>query len=260
MRTKLIAAVVTTSITLGIGWYVVAQETFPFGPLPLFAPNSVLTSQQLNAIVERINAMIAFVENDLDDAPQEIVVNCPTDSLAVALHNADDGDTIKISGTCSEPVTIFKDGLTLDGQGTAIIDGGGGFAQQNVLQGVITIAGARNVTIKNLTIQNGPDGVLAGRGATVVLDHVAAQDNADDGIQVEETSTAELINCTALRNGGRGVAVDDSHVTISNSTITGNGTDVSAFFGARLTLHSNTIGTITCEPTVLSRGTTLCPL
>ena len=61
MRTKLIAFVVAISITLGIGWYVVAQETFPFAPLPLFSPNTVLTSNQLNEIVKHINAIIEFI-------------------------------------------------------------------------------------------------------------------------------------------------------------------------------------------------------
>ena len=143
MRTKLIAAVVTIGITLVIGWYVVAQETFPFGPLPLFAPNSVLTSQQLNEMVNRINAIIEFLNKDLADAPKEIVVNCPTDSLVAALTNANPGDTLKVNGTCAELVTIFKDGLILDGQGTAIIDGGGGFIPPPTLtgfsEGVITI-------------------------------------------------------------------------------------------------------------------------
>ena len=64
--------VVAISI-LGIGWYVVAYETFPFAPLPLFSPNTVLTSNQLNEIVKRINAIIEFINTDLTDAPKEIV-------------------------------------------------------------------------------------------------------------------------------------------------------------------------------------------
>ena len=65
----------------------------------------------------------------------------------------------------------------------------------------------RGRTIKNLTVQNGPDGVLARHGAAVILDHVTAQDNADDGIQTDETSTAQITNCTVLHNGNDGILV-----------------------------------------------------
>ena len=99
MRTKLIASVVALGSVLAIGWYVAAQATFPFGPLPLFSPNTVLTANQLNEMVQRINAIIEVINNNLANAPKEIVVNCPTDSLANALDNANEGDTIKLSGT-----------------------------------------------------------------------------------------------------------------------------------------------------------------
>jgi hypothetical protein len=216
MRTKLIAAVVTISIALGMGWYVVAQETFPFGPLPLFSPNTVLTSNQLNEIVKRINAIIESINKDLVDAPQEIVVNCPIDSLAAALARANNGDTIKISGTCTETVTISKDGLTLDGQGTTTIDGGDGS------QPVIDIISARGVTIRNLTVHNGLRGIHARQGAAVVLEGVAAQDNAGDGIRIDEHSTARIINGTALQNGQDGIFVARSSSAILAGTIVSN--------------------------------------
>jgi hypothetical protein len=44
------------------------------------------------------------------------------------------------------------------------------------------------------------------------------------------------------------------------STITDNSTfDVDLAFGTRATFDGVTIGTITCDATVLSRGTTVCP-
>ena len=45
----------------------------------------------------------------------------------------------------------------------------------------------------------------------------------------------------------------------NGSAITGNGTDVDLKFGTRATLQGITIGTIVCDKTVLSRGSTVCP-
>jgi hypothetical protein len=231
MRTKLIASVVAISIALGIGWYVVAQEMFPFGPLPLFSPNTVLTANQLNEMVKRINTIIEFINNDRANVPQEIVVHCPTDSLTTAINKANNGDTIKISGTCTERVTIFKDGLTLDGQGSAILDGGGGFTPPPTLtgfsEGVITILGARGVVIKGLTVQHGPDGISGNQGASFTVQNVTAQHNADDGIQVSQNSTAQMIDCTAEDNGSDGfVAANASHAIFFGTIIsTGNADD-----------------------------------
>jgi len=61
-------------------------------------------------------------------------------------------------------VTITTDGITLDGQGSAVVDGGGGSPVE--FTGVVTVNGARNVTIKGLTVQRGPgEGILGRRGA-----------------------------------------------------------------------------------------------
>jgi hypothetical protein len=43
------------------------------------------------------------------------------------------------------------------------------------------------------------------------------------------------------------------------STITGNGNDMILSFGTRSTINGVTIGTLSCDATVLSRGTTTCP-
>jgi hypothetical protein len=230
MRRKLIAAIGALGITLGIGWYVVAQEVFPFGPLPLFSPNTVLTSAQLNDVVQRINAIIELINNDLAEVPKEVVVNCPTDSLANALNTANAGDTIKLSGTCNERVTVVTDGITLDGQGTAILDGGGGFtvpAAVGSSEGVITINGARGVVIKGLTVQNGPDGISGNGGASFTVQGIIAKGNADDGIQVNQNSTATLIDCTTEDNGDDGINVFASSSATFHGTVvsTGNGDD-----------------------------------
>jgi nitrous oxidase accessory protein NosD len=90
-------------------------------------------------------------------------VDCDKESLWNALAASALGDTLRISGTCREAVTITLDRLTLDGGGTAVFDGGvpggepfgpGGGA----FNAMIVIDGARGVTLRGLTLRNGPGG------------------------------------------------------------------------------------------------------
>ena len=86
-------------------------------------------------------------------------------------------------------------------------------------------------------------------------------DNTLDGIMVRGNSELTAYAIDAQNNHERGVAADDgSSISISNSTITGNWVnDVVLTFGSRASLYGGTIGTITCDGTVLSRGDHVCP-
>src|SRR5688500_2225037 len=63
------------------------------------------------------------------------------ETITAALTAAVPGDTIRVTGTCRERITITTDRLTLDGQGSTILEGGGGTPTE--LQGLVTIDGAR---------------------------------------------------------------------------------------------------------------------
>jgi Right handed beta helix region len=122
-------------------------------------------------------------------------------TLTKALQKARAGDTLLVSGTCHERVTITTDRITLDGQGSAAIDGGGGGLIE--LSGVVTVDGARGVTIKGLTVRNGPgEGILGLRAATFAVRNTTVQDNAHTGLAVTGGSTADLTDSTIQRNGG----------------------------------------------------------
>jgi nitrous oxidase accessory protein NosD len=94
-----------------------------------------------------------------------IEVNCgASETILKTLQKAEPGDTIRVAGTCNERVVITTDRLTLDGQGRAILNGGGGAPTE--LDGVVTIDGAKGVTLQGLTTQNGPgEAILGIRGA-----------------------------------------------------------------------------------------------
>lgn len=94
-----------------------------------------------------------------------INVNCGKKSLHAAVSSANSGDTINVSGTCNETVTVNKRGFTLNGGGTAVMEGAGlgsvpGFRVQAI-----------NVVIDGFTIQNyaGHAGVQVRRGGAAVI-------------------------------------------------------------------------------------------
>ena len=65
-------------------------------------------------------------------------------------------------------------------------------------------------------------------------------------------------NLTIQGNTTAGLTADNGSTVriIEGATITGNGTDVVLLFGSNGTFNGNTIGTITCDETVLLRGVT----
>jgi hypothetical protein len=124
-------------------------------------------------------------------------VNCTTGgTITQALSITNPGDTIRIKGTCTETVTLTRDDLTLEGKDAAIIDGQGGE------QAVITVDGARRVTLNNLTVQNGAHGILARRGATVRLTGIIARNNTTQGIRIDDNTSATFQGTISSRNNG----------------------------------------------------------
>ena len=74
----------------------------------------------------------AFLGLAVFAAPSPVVaairnVDCTKgETITTALTAAVPGDTIRVTGTCRERITITTDRLTLDGQGSTILEGGGG--------------------------------------------------------------------------------------------------------------------------------------
>ena len=145
---------------------------------------------------------------DKHHRPGPIHLNCDAHfPLSLALFVAQPGDTIRVSGTCNERITIKIDGLTIDGGGTAVLDGGGvqpgdfeGKTTDSIL-GVITVAeGVRGLTLRGLTIQNGAFGVVGRTGAAISLENCIVQDNEVIGV-TGPTLTVDMTDCTLQRNG-----------------------------------------------------------
>jgi hypothetical protein len=118
-----------------------------------------------------------------------------------------------------------------------------------------------------ITITNSPFGILVGAGKIIGPDGVGTFviENNGVGLDFGLDGTALFRGGLTVRNNGTGVRGDGAGVLTfisspSNpSAITGNGVDVDLRFGARATFDGVDVGTITCDSTVLSRGTTVCP-
>jgi len=201
------------------------------------------------ALISGAAAMAFVAASPTGDAASNMrVVNCDRgQNIAEVLARAEPGDTIRVTGTCFERVSIKTDRITLDGQGAATLDGGGGPPAE--FDGVVTIDGASGVTIQGFTVQNGPgEGILGTHGAAFSVHNTTVQDNGSTGVVVAEGSTAELTDCSILRNdAGIDVFTQSSAVlkgsirTNDNLTngATVNGTSIIEIRGAQVEASRN---------------------
>ena len=148
-------------------------------------------------------------------------VFCPSFTISSTLENlAQPGDTILITGACKERLTITKDRITLDGQGSAVLDGTGVAPSAPEFNALITIDGARGITLRDLTVENSSaEGILAKNGAVFALQDVTVQDNGNSGVAVSANSTAELTDCVMRNNQVLGLRVFSGGTVILKGAI-----------------------------------------
>ena len=167
-------------------------------------------------------------------------------TIVSGAHMVSFGGTINASGNPAIGVSInSKSGLDLDAGSTLNSTGNGtGVAIQH----------ESVVTVFNTTQFSGVPGNST----------INARDNTLNGVRVVTGSLLQLTNQAQVNSTGNGlsgiVADNGSGLTLVNSTLTGNtAPDLVLTFGARADLRTSTIGVITCDQTVLVRGTTTCP-
>jgi hypothetical protein len=204
--------------------------------------------------------LVVFVATPL--AARTLKVNCsnPRQTVNGALASAQPGDTIQVQGVCKEAVSVQIDGVTLDGLGTATVDGTGSN------QAAITIMGAVRVAIQNLTVQNGLHGIRALREADVGLSGIVARNNTQTGISIAANSSAGLKNCTVETSGTDGIAVGSSSVlfdgTITSRNNGGNGigiysSGVTFMSGSNIAVNSNQGVGISVSGTLTANAATI---
>ena len=233
MPTRLTTTLLVVTVLLLTG-QVLAQ-------VPNFQRGQVLTADELNRIVDQVNKNTGALGGGGGTAH---AVVCPSETIADAISQAHPGDTITISGTCNETVVVDKDGITLDGGGTAVIDGNGADVA------VIAITGHQNVTIKGVTVQNGSTGILVNLGGAARLEDVTARNNQGDedsgggyGIRVHNSASVVLAGTVVADGNGRsGLSL------IRNSSLTADSDE-----GATIHATNNTsIGIAVCNSSVMT--------
>jgi hypothetical protein len=198
-------------------------------------------------------ALIALGCSALIAAPKTFDVNCDRDdTVHGALDRADPGDTIRVTGTCNERVTIKTDRITLAGSRGAILQGGA-FRQGAELDGIVTVDGARGVVLRDLTIQRSrAEGVFATRGAALTLENVTLQDNAGAGLG-SASSTIDVTECTSRRNNAGFDLFNGTQVVFRGNIVASDNQTVGIFMGgtssfevrgARVEANNNTSGIV----------------
>ncbi|HXV80035.1 MAG TPA: right-handed parallel beta-helix repeat-containing protein [Candidatus Binatia bacterium] len=147
-------------------------------------------------------------------------VSCSSSkTLNLAIANLKPGDTLLVSGTCNENVVIGSElsRITLDGQGTATING------PNPAANTIVVRGS-NITIRGFTITGGSRGIQVSRGAEATIDENTIQFTGGQGIQVFNGSSARILNNTIQNNPEHGIfvvgtSVADIGVTSNDQTV-----------------------------------------
>ena len=190
--------------------------------LPTFQSGDVLRANDLNLIVERLKAHT----NALSGSDGETrMVDCGAgETIKATMAQAQPGDTIMITGTCNENVVVSQDSITLAGEGqdSTVIDG------SNDDAAAILVKGHRNVTIKDLTVQNGLSGIKIVESGAAWLEDVTVQGSrgkeghdGGDGILVSASASAVLTGAiVANNNAGQGIFVlNSSSVFIASNVV-----------------------------------------
>ena len=124
--------------------------------------------------------------------------------LQDAISAAGPGGTIQVinGSTCNENVVIGvgKNSITLDGLGTATING------PDSTSPTIDVNG-RRITIKSFTITGGQEGIHTIRGGTARIDDNIIENTGRSGVGIHNQSSAVIVNNTIQNNPADGINV-----------------------------------------------------
>jgi Right handed beta helix region len=118
------------------------------------------------------------------------------------------GDTVLVSGTCSENVSIPSEvvRITLDGQGKTVIKAPGTTADAMFIRG-------KDITIKGFALTGGRDGIHlsgAAAGASAIIDGNTIQHTGRYGIHLDSGSVGRIANNRIENVASAGIDVTES--------------------------------------------------
>jgi parallel beta-helix repeat protein len=151
-------------------------------------------------------ALICFGPSVGGAEPGSHTLTCgPEKTIGQAIKTLKPGAVLVVSGTCNENVAIGQEvhRITLDGQGTATING-------DASASTITVTGS-GITIRGFLITGGaPQGIAVVDGGSAVIDGNTIQNADRNGIAVFRNSSADIINNTIQNNPLAGIAIQSN--------------------------------------------------
>ena len=161
-------------------------------------------------------------------------------SIAAGLNQLGDERpaTLLISGTCHENVSIATlDHVTLQGNPTATIDGG-----SDPSMGAVEIADAQDITLSNLTITGGGEGVGCFGQSYCNLLQVTIENSLGDGVGVGVRCHLNLVDSVVQNNAGPGISQGAGSVNFFGGLIANNSGDgISMRNGSYLGVSAGTV-------------------
>lgn len=173
----------------------------------------------------------------------------PKTTIGEAIKKLEPGETLFVSGNCDENVDVGEEvhDITLDGQGTATINGDSSV-------NTVTVTG-RGVTIRGFTITGGFEGIAVLDGGSAVIEGNTIHNAARNGITVFRNSTAHIINNTIQDNASSGIQLQHSssarigfkgrpffdRVTAPNTIQNNGASGIQVLRGASAQIFTNTI-------------------
>ena len=160
-----------------------------------------------------------------------LVISCPTASLQDAVNAALPGETINVTGTCSENVLISneKQRILIDGNSTATISGPANSSPTLNVRG-------KGITLQNSTITGASDGIVVNRGSNAVINNNTIHNTGGSGVIVDELAFASMTNNIIQNNPEAGILIDEG----STARI-GFNLDIETLASAN-TIQSNALG------------------
>ena len=146
-----------------------------------------------------------------------IYVNCDTGGvLQTAIDGAASGDTLSVTGICTENVNIRKS-LTVDGNDTAEIHG------PDTTKSTVAIT-TSSITVKNFkSIQGGSYGISVTTVFAATITDNTIKNTGSSGILLVGNQRSTIDRNTIQNTNGNGVSVgQNSFAFIINNTITNN--------------------------------------
>jgi parallel beta-helix repeat protein len=135
-----------------------------------------------------------------------VSVDCDAgNTITAAVASAKPGDTVLVSGTCKEQVSIAPElaRITLDGQKkTTIQHPGGSSPSPHALYNR-----GKEIIIKGFTVTGGLDGIHLSGPASAVVDGNLVTKNSGRGIHIDKGSVVRILNTTVEQSGGIGIDV-----------------------------------------------------